>query len=308
MLNNVCFLLQINPSVITDSWNDFSPALQIKIFNHPVSISFCFAVIAPAPPTSWCYAIHPSSLEPLAAGLGASRVSSYSKKKQQLKKNLLTWEFEVLVVAKLWNKESELRGGSLCFPRSAWINTLNLSELRQSVQSTETWTPGDGQCCPRSPVNPQTWDVSGSSRTYCTSYLMEMDRFSILTRLKAEMTQQTSGLGTSIARCWLVAGLDLSYCRWAEIINLMLKPEKNATTVPSISGYFTPTLEVFPTNYPNEEIYGVVNLSFGSFIFAHSRPQHLPLICVRVCVHIAAVFAAPEWIGVVILRRNAFIL
>lgn len=157
-MNNVCFPLQINPSVITDSLNDFSAALQIKIFNHPVSISFCFAVIVPALLTSWCYVTHPSSLQPVAAGLGASPVSRFSKNNTTTK-NLLTWRFEVLVVGKLWNKECELRAGSLCLLLSAWNNTSNFSEIWPSVQSTEAWTPGDGHRCPRSPGHPKTRDL-----------------------------------------------------------------------------------------------------------------------------------------------------
>lgn len=88
-LNNVCFPLQINASVITDSWNDGSAALQIKLFNHPVSISFCFAVIVPL---LWHHDVmsttHPRAVL-VAAGLGASRVSRSSKNETTTKKNKL---------------------------------------------------------------------------------------------------------------------------------------------------------------------------------------------------------------------------
>lgn len=87
-----------------------------------------------------------------AAGLGASRVSSFSKKKNN-NKNLLTGEFEVLVVKNLCNKECALRASSLCLLRSAWKNTSNFNVLQETVQSAETWVPGGGSasvlwfCC-----------------------------------------------------------------------------------------------------------------------------------------------------------------
>lgn len=182
----------------------------------------------------------------VAAGLSASRVSSFSKKKQQQKKNLLTGEFEVLVVAKLWSKEYELRAGSLCLLRSAWKNTSNFRALQQTVQSAETWVLGGGPTLPRLVVKFQMFQDLLMQFVRVTS---EVNGFSIL----------TSGLGTSVARCWLgpvVQFLHLSCCRWItnQVEMQLLFPN---------CGYFTLTLELFSKNYPNKEIYGDINLHFS---------------------------------------------
>lgn len=208
-LNNVCFPLQINASVITDSWNDGSAALQIKLFNHPVSISFCFAVIVPL---LWHHDVmsttHPRAVL-VAAGLGASRVSRSSKNETTTKKkNLLTWRFEVLVVAKLWNKEPLF--AALSMERHLKLQwDLTICAVNTSMDARR-WT-----------LLSQIPSSSSNSRCFrilsCSFYLFPH---------KGEEAPAWLIFSLFLSFDGLVQFLDLSHCRWAQIRNLMLKPAK----------------------------------------------------------------------------------
>lgn len=94
----------------------FLRAPSIKILNQSVSISLCFMIISCATLTTLRNFICASSDEPsyIPASLSMLLMSA------GYRQNLLTSEFEVWVMVKLWNKECMRRGGTFCLVCWAW--------------------------------------------------------------------------------------------------------------------------------------------------------------------------------------------
>ena len=232
------------------------------------------------------------------------------KEKWQKQKNLLTGEFEVLVLAKLRNKECELRAKSSLL-RSARKNTSNFAR-QQTVQSAETCMPGGGPasalwfCCPS--WFPNSRCFLGSSHTVCTCYLTSRSGTSVARRLgpvlavvAPELLQvNDKALNSSPQR------VDISHYPWSSFQQIIRMKKYMVTLISVFQCYICPQP---PSAFLSSYLWKCVCIGVCVCVW-------MPRLCLlepsnwRVSIgnYQRMEKEASERIGFVSLRSNAFIL